>query len=303
MGGACCLEKELDGEKFIEKNKIDIIKFKFKELEHINKQIIKRKYEEINNDFLSIITKAFEIINFIKEEMDILPINEGEDEINKSKSLEKLNIIENELISEIKEKIIIIDEKTNNLFNQSIEYKNKAEEEFKNIEPLKIKPIEFIKNIDNELLENFIHQKNPTKQVYLILKLIFLIINPEERAQIPGLIIKKDLEIMENECFNIGADKMKQIMIERLNDVLWINNEFLEDNKIFMNFPFNDLKEMEKMSELYKNIFGYFNCLINYKRFYDIYESLIKKSEDSKKNASELLKIKEQLKIIINKNK
>ena len=106
---------------------------------------------------------------------------------------------------------------------------------------------------------------------------------------------------MENECFNLGADKMKQIFIERLNDVVWINSEFLEENKIFLKFPYNNPKEMEKISAFYKYFFGYFNSLINYKELYDIYDTFIKKSEKLAQSAEELLKIKKHLEIINNK--
>ena len=166
---------------------------------------------------------------------------------------------------------------------------------------IKKKSINFINNINNEDFKNFINQKNPSKKEYLILKLIFLIVNPEDKNEIPGLIIKKDLEIMDNLCFNKGINIIKQQLIERLDDISWISSEFLKENKIFIKHPYNDLKEMEKVSELYKNFFGYFNSLINYKMLYERYKPLLKKSEEIKASAYNLLKIKEEIERIKNK--
>ena len=300
MGGGCCLEKDLRAKILNEENKIDMIENKFKELEYINKELILRKNENNENsekEYLTYIIKIPELIDFIREEIQLFPLNENQDNINKNEYLNKLNKIENDIITQINEKIIKINEKSNNLLNE----KNNINEKIELCQQNKIKSINFINNINNEDFKNFINQKNPSKKEYLILKLIFLIVNPEDKNEIPGLIIKKDLEIMDNLCFNKGINIIKQQLIERLDDISWITSEFLKENKIFIKHPYNDLKEMEKVSELYKNFFGYFNSLINYKMLYERYKPLLKKSEEIKASVSNLLKIKEEIERIKNK--
>ena len=300
MGGGCCLEKDLRAKILNEENKIDMIENKFKELEYINKELILRKNENNENsekEYLTYIIKIPELIDFIREEIQLFPLNENQDNINKNEYLNKLNKIENDIITQINEKIIKINEKSNNLLNE----KNNINEKIELCQQNKIKSINFINNINNEDFKNFINQKNPSKKEYLILKLIFLIVNPEDKNEIPGLIIKKDLEIMDNLCFNKGINIIKQQLIERLDDISWITSEFVKENKIFIKHPYNDLKEMEKFSELYKNFFGYFNSLINYKMLYERYKPLLKKSEEIKASASNLLKIKEEIERIKNK--
>ena len=300
MGGGCCLEKDLRAKILSEENKIDMIENKFKELENINKELILRKNENNENsekEYLTYIIKIPELIDFIREEIQLFPLNENQDNIKKNEYLNKLNKIENDIITQINEKIIKINEKSNNLLNE----KNNINEKIELCQQNKIKSINFINNINNEDFKNFINQKNPSKKEYLILKLIFLIVNPEDKNEIPGLIIKKDLEIMDNLCFNKGINIIKQQLIERLDDISWISSEFLKENKIFIKQPYNDLKEMEKVSELYKNFFGYFNSLINYKMLYERYKPLLKKSEEIKASASNLLKIKEEIERIKNK--
>ena len=277
-----------------------MIENKFKELEYINKELILRKNENNENsekEYLTYIIKIPELIDFIREEIQLFPLNENQDNINKNEYLNKLNKIENDIITQINEKIIKINEKSNNLLNE----KNNINEKIELCQQNKIKSINFINNINNEDFKNFINQKNPSKKEYLILKLIFLIVNPEDKNEIPGLIIKKDLEIMDNLCFNKGINIIKQQLIERLDDISWITSEFLKENKIFIKHPYNDLKEMEKVSELYKNFFGYFNSLINYKMLYERYKPLLKKSEEIKASVSNLLKIKEEIERIKNK--
>ena len=300
MGGGCCLEKDLRAKILNEENKIDMIENKFKELEYINKELILRKNENNENsekEYLTYIIKIPELIDFIREEIQLFPLNENQDNINKNEYLNKLNKIENDIITQINEKIIKINEKSNNLLNE----KNNINEKIELCQQNKIKSINFINNINNEDFKNFINQKNPSKKEYLILKLIFLIVNPEDKNEIPGLIIKKDLEIMDNLCFNKEINIIKQQLIERLDDISWISSEFLKENKIFIKHPYNDLKEMEKVSELYKNFFGYFNSLINYKMLYERYKPLLKKSEEIKASVSNLLKIKEEIERIKNK--
>lgn len=300
MGGGCCLEKDLRAKILNEENKIDMIENKFKELEYINKELILRKNENNENsekEYLTYIIKIPELIDFIREEIQLFPLNENQDNINKNEYLNKLNKIENDIITQINEKIIKINEKSNNLLNE----KNNINEKIELCQQNKKKSINFINNINNEDFKNFINQKNPSKKEYLILKLIFLIVNPEDKNEIPGLIIKKDLEIMDNLCFNKGINIIKQQLIERLDDISWISSEFLKENKIFIKHPYNDLKEMEKVSELYKNFFGYFNSLINYKMLYERYKPLLKKSEEIKASAYNLLKIKEEIERIKNK--
>lgn len=291
MGGACCLEKDLNSKELKGENKVDMIEYKIKEIKNINNYLILNSNDITDEEYLNYIIKINELIFFIKEEIELLE----QDEIKRTHFFNEIQIIENNLISEINEKIIIISNKSENLFNQALKEKNNAIEKFKSYESHKIESINFIKNINNDNFEKFLNQKNPSKKELLIIKLIFLIINPEGKAQIPGLIIKKDLETMENECFKKGIVKIKKIMIERLNDISWLTSEFLEDNKIFMKYPYNDLKEMENISELYKNLFGYFNSLINCKELYDIYKPLMKKSEQNSIRANNLIKIKEKL--------
>ena len=124
-----------------------------------------------------------------------------------------------------------------------------------------------IENIKNNDLQSFKNISNPSKNNYLIFKLLYLILNPEDK--IPGDDIRKELPNIRNKCLNLSADKIKQSLLSRLNDINWITPEFLDKVKMYREYPYNDLNIMDNISTACKGILGYFHNLIKYKELCD----------------------------------
>ena len=82
--------------------------------------------------------------------------------------------------------------------------------------------VESLKNNDF----NFKHQNNPSRNIYLIMKLFYLIIQPNE--QIPSDNIKKELPNMKNKYLNAAETQLKKVMLDRINNISWITPEFLD---------------------------------------------------------------------------
>ena len=135
------------------------------------------------------------------------------------------------------------------------------------------KYVESIKNNDF----NFKYQNNPSRNIYLIFKLFYLIFNPNE--EIPGDDIKKELPNMKNKCLNSPVAQLKKTMINRINDISWLTHEFLDKVKMYTELPFTDPKAMENISVGCKMVTCYFQNLLNYKKLYDIYMNLNNKSQ------------------------
>ena len=135
------------------------------------------------------------------------------------------------------------------------------------------KYVESIKNNDF----NFKYQNNPSRNIYLIFKLFYLIFNPNE--EIPGDDIKKELPNMKNKCLNSPVAQLKKTMINRINDISWLTHEFLDKVKMYTEPPFTDPKAMENISVGCKMVTCYFQNLLNYKKLYDIYMNLNNKSQ------------------------
>ena len=301
MGNSdCCEENNLDiieyESQIKDKSPEQIIEIYMGIIERMNKKIIFEKDQTINKSYLTNLSNIPELIENIKKNIELIKNNQEKvknEEIEKNLK-EKIDII----ISEIDQKIISISNEIKLLSELVLKQNDEANHYLKLCDPFKNEAIKYINEINEIELEKYINKKNPTKKEFMILRLIFLIINPEAKAKIPGLIIIKDLEIMKQECFNKGPDIIKQKLIERLDYLSVITPDFFEDNKLFTEFPYNDLLEMEKISNFHKNFFGFFQNFIKCKKSYDIYEPFLKKYEETKKNKKSLLKKKDRLETI-----
>ena len=134
----------------------------------------------------------------------------------------------------------------------------------------------YVETIKNDEF-NFKNQNNPSRNLYLIFKLFYLICNPKEK--IPGDDIKKEIPNMKNKCLNSAVAILKKTMINRINDISWITPEFLDKVKMYTEPPFTDPKAMENISAGCKMVTCYFQNLLNYKKLYDIYMNLKDKSQ------------------------
>lgn len=301
MGNSdCCEENNLDiieyESQIKDKSPEQIIEIYMGIIERMNKKIIFEKDQTINKSYLTNLSNIPELIENIKKNVELIKNNQEKvknEEIEKNLK-EKIDII----ISEIDQKIISISNEIKLLSELELKQNDEANHYLKLCNPFKNEAIKYINEISEIELEKYINKKNPTKKEFMILRLIFLIINPEAKAKIPGLIIIKDLEIMKQECFNKGPDIIKQKLMERLDDLSVITPDFFEDNKLFTDFPYNDLLEMEKISNFHKIFFGFFQNFIKCKKSYDIYEPFLKKYEETKKNKKSLLKKKDRLETI-----
>ena len=160
-------------------------------------------------------------------------------------------------------------------------------------EPYKKKVINYIDNINTKDLKDFLNKKIPSKKEFSILKLIFLIANPGEEEKIPGLILLKDLEVMQEECFKKGPDQIKQKMIESLDDLSLISFDIFEKNKSFTNYPYKE------MNDFHQNLFNFFQSFFDCKKSFDIYKPFLETYRETKKNKESLIKKKERLEKII----
>lgn len=160
-------------------------------------------------------------------------------------------------------------------------------------EPYKKKAINYIDNINTKDLKDFLNKKIPSKKEFSILKLIFLIANPGEEEKIPGLILLKDLEVMQEECFKKGPDQIKQKMIESLDDLSLISFDIFEKNKSFTNYPYKE------MNDFHQNLFNFFHSFFDCKKSFDIYKPFLETYRETKKNKESLIKKKERLEKII----
>ena len=134
-----------------------------------------------------------------------------------------------------------------------------------------------IQNIKNDDLSSFKNTNNPSRNNFLIFKLIYLIFNPEDK--IPSDDIKKEIPSIKNKCLNRSSEDIKRVMINRLDNVNWITPEFLNKVKMYRQYPYTDLKEMEKISGTCKIILDYFHNLVKYKELYDKIDPSKKKSQ------------------------
>ena len=297
----CCDENNLDiieyDTQIEEKDPEKIAKTYIKVIEKIKNKLILIKENNINNinkSYLTNLSNIPELIEIINKNIELIKINNKENQNN----IEiKQNLKENidSIIKEIDQKYELLLKEIKLLSELEIKENDEALYYLKFIEPFKNKAINYIDNINSKDLENYINIKRPSKTEYSFLRLIFLIINPEEKAKIPGLIITKDLEIIQKDFFKKGPDKIKQKFKDILDNLSLITFDILEENKLFTEYPYNDLNQMEKISDFHKNFFGFFQNFINCKKSHDIYYPYFLKLEETKKKKESLIKKKERL--------
>ena len=95
----------------------------------------------------------------------------------------------------------------------------------------------------------------------------------------PGDDIKKEIPNIKNKCLNMSSEHIKLRMINLVDNVNWITPEFLNKVKMYRQYPYTDLKEMEKISGACKGILDYFHKLVKYKELYDKIDPLKKKKQ------------------------
>ena len=265
----------------------------FLELVKYFQELIARKDGDIINQIqrlekgLLVVANASESIAGLKKEIEEKSVIVEEEKKNTSEVLARLEV-ENEKISGEK---AVVEQATNEAIEasaQAAKEKEEADKAFSEAEPAKIAARNDAENIKKDDLEKFKNPNNPSRNNFLIFKLMYLIFNPEDK--VPGDDIKKELPNIKNKCLNQSADQIKQKMIGRLDNVSWITPEFLEKVKMYREYPYTDLKEMEKISGACKGVVGYFQNLVNYKRLYDIVDPLLKKSQQAAATAAAVMR-------------
>ena len=296
----CCSERNLDiieyDTQIEEKNPEKVIASYMEIIEKINKKIISKKEQNVNKSYLINLSNIPELIEIINKNIELINNNKYDSIILTNEEIKQnLKLKIDNILIEIDQKIKIITNEIETLSELEPKENDEAIYYLNLCEPYKKEAINYINNINEKDLENYINKKNPSKKDFLILRFLFLIINPEDKAKIPGIIIIKDLEIMQNECFKKSPYIIKKIIKERLEELSLINSEILEENKFITEYPYNDLNEMENISSFHKNFFGFLQNYINLKKSYDIYEHFLKKYEETKKNKESLIKKKKRL--------
>lgn len=169
---------------------------------------------------------------------------------------------------------------------------NKAQAELK--EAIK-KTEESVDNINEGILTTFKNTNKPSRNNFLVFKLMFLLFNPE--ANMPSDDIKKELFNIKNRCLMVSSKDIKHVMKKILQDINWITPEFLRKVRMFREYPYTDPKAMESISTGAKYITVYFQNLMKYKELYD----KVNRKEEPAKN--KLAEIKVIIETEINKNK
>ena len=157
-----------------------------------------------------------------------------------------------------------------------MEQNPEVEKAFAEAEAAKKVALNYVESLKNNDF-NFKHQNKPSRNIFLIMKLFYLIIQPNE--QMPSDDIKKELPNMKNKCLNTAETQLKKVMLDRINNISWITPEYLNKVQMYTNPPFTDPKAMENISVGCKVVTCYFQNVLNYKRLYDIYENLKNKSQ------------------------
>jgi len=194
-------------------------------------------------------------------------------------------------------------EKTINVLNEKIETssqtakeKEEADKAFAEAEAAKIAARNYAENFGKDGLEKLKNTNKPSRNHFLIFKLIYLIFNPEDKM--PGDDIKKELPNIKKKCLNIRADQIKQKLISRLENISWITPEFLEKVRMYRQEPYTDLQRMETISSACKTVVGYFQNLVEYKRLYDIAMPLMKKSQQKGQTVQKKEEIEKKLELV-----
>ena len=241
---------------------------------------------------LAVVANASGSISGLKKEIEVKTVILEEEKKNTSEVLVRLEV-EKKKISGEKE---IVEKAINQAIetsSQAAKEKEKADKAFAEVEPVKIAAKVEAENIKKNDLEKFKNPNNPSRNNFLILKLMYLIFNPEDK--IPGDDIKKELPIIRKKCLNQSAQQIKQKLIGLLDNVNWITPEFLKKVKMYRQYPYTDLNEMEKISGACKGFVGYFHNLVRYKELYDNVESFMKESQKAAATAAAAMAKKEEL--------
>ena len=299
MGNSdCCTNDNLDiityDNQINEKNPKRIVDFYMKVIERINQKLINEKKDIISKSYLTNLSNIPELIEIINKNIELTENNKDNVEHNiegevKNNLKEKIDII----IYEVEEKIKIVGNEIKSLSELELKQNEEMIYYLNLYEPYKKKVINYIDNINTKDLKDFLNKKIPSKKEFSILKLIFLIANPGEEEKIPGLILLKDLEVMQEECFKKGPDQIKQKMIESLDDLSLISFDIFEKNKSFTNYPYKE------MNDFHQNLFNFFQSFFDCKKSFDIYKPFLETYRETKKNKESLIKKKERLEKII----
>ena len=231
---------------------------------------------------LACVSNSYESIITLKKEIEIKSVAVEEEKKNLSETLAKL---ENKKISG----------------ENAIKEKEEADKAISEAETAKINARKNVENIRKNELEQFKNVNKPSRNHFLILKLMFLIFNPEDK--IPSDDIKKELPNIKNKCLNQSVEQIKQKLISRIDNISWITNEFLEKVQMYREYPYTDLNKMEQISRPCKSVIGYFQNLIKYKRLYDIAAPLKKKSQQVGKAEAASVQKNEELEKEFNESK
>ena len=270
----------------------------FIELVKYFQELIERKDDDIINQKqylekgLIVVSNASESIAGLKKELELNQCSFEEEKKNISEVLSKLEI-ENKKISEEK---AIIEKELNEAIEESaqaVKDKEEADKAFAEAELAKIAARNEAENIKKDELERFKNPNNPSRNNFLIFKLMYLIFNPEDK--VPGDDIKKELPNIRKKCLNQSAAQIKRKMISLLDNISWITPEFLEKVRMYREYPYTDLNQMENISRACKGVISYFQNLVIYKRLYDIVDPLMKKSQQSSQTAAAAMKKKVEL--------
>ena len=260
--------------------------------------LIGRKDGDIENQIqrlekgLAVVANAAESIEGLKKEIEAKSVVVEEEKKNTSEVLARLEV-ENEKISGEKAVVEKATTEAIEASEQAAKEKEEADKAFAEAEPAKVAARNDAENIKKDDLDKFKNPSNPSRNNFLVFKLMYLIFNPEDK--VPGDDIKKELPNIKNKCLNASSDQIKAKMISRLDNVSWITPEFLEKVKMYREHPYTDPKEMEKISGACKGVVGYFQNLVNYKRLYDIVDPLLKKSQQAAATAQAAQTKKEEL--------
>lgn len=212
-------------------------------------------------------------------------------EIEKAKTnviLEEL-VVENEKISKEQEIVGAAAQEAALKSAQAATDEREAKEALDRAEPIKETARNEAKNIDPKALTELKKMGQPTEDGMGVFQLIYMIFFPKDKSH------PTDLNIIKSKCMNQDSNIIKNKLIEKLEQIEWLDNEFLEKNTKFTKYPFTDAVRMGKVSAAAKNVAIFFQNCVEYKKQFDICKPLKEKSDTARAIAEESSKRKEEL--------
>ena len=266
----------------------------FLELIEFFKLIVTKKDSETSNKInrlekgLSILEATSQSITKLKAEIEI---KSAEVEIEKGKTEKILEELQVEQVKIEKETEIVTTATAEAIGKSEMAAvdEKEAHEALNKAEPIKRAAKANAESIDVGALNNFKNSISPSEKYMEIYKLIYMIFYPASKT------LPNDYKTIKSKCLMIDANGIKNKLKEKLENIEWLDEDFLVKVKRYREHPYTDAKEMALICGPAVNITAFFHNCVEYKIQYDNVKPIQKRSETAKAIAEEAKEKKEML--------